>query len=124
LSEVAESLLQRGRTKQGSIFVPDLFYTECANIFWKHVRRQNIHPTHARQSLRNLTAIILFPISGTDLLHDALDLALEYGITAYDASYVALSEELRIPLVTADRKLISKLEGSGIEACWLGDLTA
>ena len=124
LSEIAESLLQRGRTSQGSIFVPDLFYTACANIFWKHVRRQNIHSAHARQSLRNLTSVMLFPVSGTDLLHDALDLALEYGITAYDATYVALSDDLRLPLVTADEKLIGKLKDSGTDIHWLGDLTA
>ena len=67
---------------------------------------------------------MLFPVSSTDLLHDALDLALEYGITAYDASYVALSDDLRLPLVTADQKLIGKLKGSGTEVHWLGDLTA
>lgn len=124
LAEIAESLLQSARTKQGSVFVPELFYTECANIFWKHVRRLNIQPAHARRSLRNLTSIILFPVSSTDLLHDALDLALEYGITAYDASYIALSEELRLPLVTADQKLIGKLKGSNTDVHWLGDLTA
>lgn len=122
LGDIAESLLDNARTGRGSIFVPDLFYLECANILWKHVRRLKILPAHARWSLGNLTSIILFPVSSTDLLHYALDLALEYGITAYDAAYVALSEELRLPLVTADQKLIGNLKGTGTDIHWLGDL--
>lgn len=122
LSEVAESLFRKAQIGGSSLFVPDLFFNECANIFWKHVRRLNIEPVHARRSLRNLTSLILFPISSTDLLLDALDLALEYNITAYDASYAALSQELKLPLITADEKLIGKLAGTGIEVRWLGDL--
>jgi predicted nucleic acid-binding protein len=124
LSDLAEDLFQRARRSTNSLFVPDLFYSECANIFWKHVRRSNISPDHAQTSLRELTSLILFTVSTTDLLLNALDLALEYGITAYDASYVALSHELRLPLVTADEKLIRKIEGSGTEVFWLGDLTS
>jgi predicted nucleic acid-binding protein len=124
LDEVARELFNRGRTGRASLYVPDLFYIECANIFWKHVRRQTIPAAHARRSLRNLNDVILFPVSSTDLLLNALDLALDFGITAYDASYVALAEDLNLPLITADRKLIGKLDGSGVEVRWLGDLPA
>ncbi len=119
LSDIAEALFETRWTS--SFFVPDIFYCECANIFWKSVRRSNILPAHAQRSLQGLMSLILFPVSSTDLVRDALDLALEYGITAYDASYVVLSEELRIPLITADRKLIANLEGSGTDIHWLGD---
>ena len=122
LSDITESLFEAPEAK--SFFVPDIFYCECANIFWKNVRRLNIEPAYAQSSLRGLMDLILFPISSTELLHNTLDLALEYGITAYDASYVALSEELRIPLITADRKLITNLQGSGADIYWLGDLPA
>lgn len=124
LSEVAESLLQRARAGRSFIYVPELFYNECTNILWKHVRKGEISAEYAHQSLRNLTSVKLFPISSTNLVHDALDLALEFGLTAYDASYVALSEDLGLPLVTADEKLIRKLDGAGIDLCWLGNLPA
>ena len=120
LSDVTEALFEAPGTK--SFFVPDIFYCECANIFWKNVRRLKIQPVNAQSNLRGLMDLIIFPVSSTELLYDTLDLALEYGITAYDASYVALSEKLRIPLLTADRKLITNLQGTGADIHWLGDL--
>ena len=114
------------RTKESELgrrrfFVSDLFYLECANMFWKYVRRFKIPQDHARKSLRNLASMALLSVSSSDLLHSALDLALEYGISAYDASYVALAQQMDLPFITADEKLIGKLKGSGTEAVWLGD---
>ena len=34
-----------------------------------------------------------------------LDAALEYGVSAYDAQFVVVARDLRVPLVTGDRKL-------------------
>lgn len=122
LSDVTEALFEAPGTQ--SFFVPDIFYCECANIFWKSVRRLSIQPAYAQSSLHGLMDLIVFPVSSTEFLHYTLDLALEYGITAYDASYIALSEKLRIPFTTADRKLVTKLKATGIDIHWLGDLPA
>jgi predicted nucleic acid-binding protein len=121
LSDVAESLFdvqRKGSRKR--FFVPDIFYPECANIFWKYVRRSQIPADHARKSLGNLQSLSLLSISNDDLLLNTLELALEYGITAYDASYAALAQELGLPFITADRKLVGKLKDSGTEILWLG----
>ena len=40
-----------------------------------------------------------------DLIHAAVDLAVKWQITVYDAAYVALAQELGARLVTADRPL-------------------
>jgi predicted nucleic acid-binding protein len=122
LKRAAEDLFQGLEENRTSLFVPDLFYTECANILWKNVRRSKVSADHARKSLRNLNSLNLLPISSGDLLLSSLDLALEHGITAYDASYIALARELELPLVTADHKLIDKLDGQAAEVLWLGDL--
>ncbi|MCA9916401.1 MAG: type II toxin-antitoxin system VapC family toxin [Anaerolineales bacterium] len=55
-------------------------------------------------------------MSTADLLTSAFDLAVHYELTAYDACYAALAQQLSLPLVTADAPLIRKLTGSGIEA--------
>jgi len=39
-----------------------------------------------------------------------LRIALSFDISSYDASYLALAEELKIPFITADQKLINKVE--------------
>jgi len=33
-----------------------------------------------------------------------------YGISLYDAYYVALADELKIPFITADKKLFDKVK--------------
>lgn len=122
LAEAALSLLQRLDDGDLSVIVPDLFYNESANIFWKYVRRARLSADDARRSLRNLISLPFTVIPSSDLVPHALDLALEYDITAYDALYVTLARELGISLITADGKLFRKLVGKVTEVRWLGDL--
>ena len=74
--------------------------------------------------MRNLNSLNLLPLSSGNLLLSSLDLALEHGITAYDASYIAPALELGLPLITADRKLFEKLNHQDAEILWLGDLAS
>lgn len=48
-------------------------------------------------------------------------IAWAYGIAIYDAAYVALAEDLGLPLITADEVLLKKMEGHSI-VLRLGDL--
>jgi predicted nucleic acid-binding protein len=123
LTEAAKRLFQSLDEGEVSLFVSDLFYRECGNIFWKYIRRHGLLVDYARRSLRNLISLPLNLVSGNDLLPSALDLAVDYDITVYDASYVVLAHDLRFPLITADRKLLRKLAGSSFDIRWLGDLT-
>lgn len=96
------------------LYVPELFYIECANILWKYVRRFEYPIEDARGHLSDLRQLDLDVIPTEDLLLMAFDLALEYEITAYDACYVALAGLLELPLITADRRLANKMRGSDI----------
>lgn len=55
-------------------------------------------------------------------MSDALEIALAYGITAYDAAYVALAQQLALPLITADARLARAMDGTAHDIRWLGDL--
>jgi predicted nucleic acid-binding protein len=44
----------------------------------------------------------------------SLAVAAKYGITGYDAQYVALAQNLAVPLITEDRKLRQAVPGVGI----------
>jgi len=102
------------QTPPARFYVPDLFYSECANILWKYTRHFGYPVENARQDVTDLLALRLQTISSADLVAPALDLALQYDITAYDACYAALAQQLNLPLVTADGPLRDKLKGSGI----------
>jgi len=123
LSDHADRLFsQLTQDPPARFYVPDLFYLECANILWKYTRRFGYPPENARQDVADLRALALTTVSAADLLEPALELAIAHDITAYDASYAALSQGLGLPLITADASLASKLEGSGLVVWKLGDL--
>lgn len=105
-------------------YVPDLFFIECANILWKYTRRFDYPAANARQDVRDLRALALRTVSTADLLEPALELALAYDLTTYDASYAALAQQLNLFLITADEALQRKLGGSQILVQTLADLSS
>ena len=121
-SDAADALFaQLAQLPPARFYVPDLFYSECANILWKYVRRFGYPAGNARQDVADLLALRLQTVSTADVLAPALALALQYDITAYDACYAALAQQLDLPLITADSPLRRKLAGSGIAIHILGE---
>ena len=103
-------------------YVPDLFFVECANVLWKYVRNYGYPAENARQDTADLRKLRLRIIRTADLITPALDLALRYDMTAYDACYSALAQQISLPLITADVILAKKMKGSGIEAHLLKEI--
>jgi len=103
-------------------YVPDLLFIECANILWKYVCNYGYPAENARQDVVDLQALALRSVSTADLLAPALELALEQDITAYDACYAALANQLHLPLITVDLALERKLQGTTINILILQDL--
>jgi predicted nucleic acid-binding protein len=106
-----------------TLYVPDLFFIECANVLWKYVRWGGLSLETAQADLADLARLGLDVTSTAGLMVDALALAQRHAISAYDACYAALAIRLDAPLVTADEKLVSTLQTSlrqpGI--IWLGE---
>lgn len=94
------------------LYVPELFYAECANVLWQCVRRANYPATEAKTSLGRLKTVGLQKVALSEWVSEALDIAIAHGISAYDACYVELAKRLEVPLVTADNKLIRALENT------------
>jgi predicted nucleic acid-binding protein len=55
--------------------------------------------------------IALYPLLDGNLRGPCIRLAIKYGLTVYDASYVALARSIDKILYTADEKLYSKTSG-------------
>jgi predicted nucleic acid-binding protein len=102
-------------------YVPDLFFVECTNVLWKYVRRFGYPSDAARQDVADLVRLPLQVASTAALAEAALSLAIAHEIAAYDAAYVALSQRLSLPLVTADERLSRRLAGTGLDVRLLGD---
>ena len=98
-------------------YVPDLFYIECTNILLKYTRRFGRSLEDSRADLLDLGRLALRVVSTAELMHDALLLAVEHDITAYDAYYAVLASRLELPLITADEKLVK-----AVSAIWIGAL--
>lgn len=101
--------------KGGSLFVPDLFFVECANVLWKRVRRGEFPESTALKYLAHLHGLALPATPTSDLMERALQLACQCGISAYDGCYAALAEQLGIPLLTADERLVGLLANTGVK---------
>lgn len=104
-----------------SFYVPDLFFVECANILWKYVWRFGYSPDAAKQDVADLVRLPVYLVSAADLVESALALSMLHRISAYDGVYVALAQQLSLPLVTADEALVHRLEGARLDVRWLGD---
>jgi predicted nucleic acid-binding protein len=90
--------------------VPDLVYGEVANALLGYVRAGRLAADDARSALRLILELPLRVVSLRTLAADALALAQEIGLSAYDAAYVLLSEASGATLVTADRRLAAAVE--------------
>ena len=103
------------------LYVPDLFFIECANVLLKYVRRFGYPPQAAQQDVADLVCLPVQVVLTAVLAEPALALATAHEITAYDAAYAAWSQRLSLPLVTADQRLVRRLDGTGLDVRFLGD---
>jgi predicted nucleic acid-binding protein len=123
LAAEAATLVRLSSDPANAFHVPDLFYVECANIFWKQAKRGNTTAARVQADTALLRAWPLISTPKFDLITPALSIALANDITAYDACYVALADRLGVPLITADQKLQTKLAGMSYAPVWLGAWT-
>ena len=101
------------------LLAPDLIEAEIGNVLWKAVRRNRISRTEAGNSLRNFAALAIQVIPTSDLLDQALQIAVDCDRSFYDSLYIALALSTKTELITADERLVNAL-GSRFPVRWLG----
>lgn len=84
---------------------PDLVYVEAANGLRNYVRARLASRADASDALASIVSFPLRVEPIVALVEPALAIALEHGLSAYDATYLALAEATGATLVTADRVL-------------------
>ena len=91
------------------LIAPDLVLAEVSNVMWKKLRRGLLLPDQVVTAARRLPQYFeqLIPIG--ELVERATELTVRLDHPVYDCFYLALAERERLPLVSADRKLIALL---------------
>ena len=85
------------------LYEPTLLAYELASVARKKVLR---YPDQRETLLQALEMSLAMEIGWVEINHlDVVSLALETGLTTYDASYLYLARNLGIPLVTFDSQL-------------------
>ncbi len=102
----------------------DLFDVECANALWKRVHREHWPIEAAQTALSRVLGLPLRRVAVTEVVGDALRLAVGLGLSVYDACYVALAVASALPLVTADRRLARAARRAGCDVlCFTEEAT-
>ena len=112
LATAAQTFLAAYSANTLDIFAPDLLLAEVGNVLWKATRLRNWPQVAARQAIADLSNLGISTYPTVNLLPNALALAVLHGITVYDALYIALAQQLKLPLYTADLRLVRALDGS------------
>ena len=90
--------------------------SELTNVLLGFVRRGSITPDQAKAMCDDAVAV-LGPRVVTVSADRVLDVALECGLTAYDAEFVVVARELGVRLATGDSAI---LRGAGDVAVGCG----
>lgn len=106
-----DQLVQGERT-----WVPALWHLELGNVLLGAKRRNRIDQAGIEAFLSRLA---VYDIAVDDQTMErawqkTLDLALQHGLSTYDASYLELALRRGLPLATLDRQLATAARASGV----------
>jgi predicted nucleic acid-binding protein len=104
-SDRAEALL----ATREALIAPDLVLAEVSNVMWKKLRRGLVPRDQVVTAARRLPQYFeqLIPIG--ELVERAAELTVALDHPVYDCFYLALAERERLPLISADGRLLALL---------------
>jgi predicted nucleic acid-binding protein len=111
-SPLASSLLSGKQT----LVSPELVLAEVLNALWRGVRQQAVDRDQLRHTATHLAHFFdeLVPLRALAIRAAHIAQALDHPI--YDCFYLALAERESALLVTADRRLLTRLGGTPWQA--------
>ncbi|MFW9779803.1 MAG: type II toxin-antitoxin system VapC family toxin [Candidatus Heimdallarchaeota archaeon] len=98
--------------KDATPVVPALFFYEIANVL-------RYKPEFGSNDVMNIIKTLLNFQFKIELLDEKLTdltakLAYQFGITIYDASYIAIGQLYQVHFITADEKLVSQIQNEQV----------
>lgn len=93
---------------------PELLMVEATNVVIKKQRRNELSLGEAKALISLLKQMPIRYFRHHSLFNSTHQIALESGLSAYDALFLALAQERGATLFTADNKLQTEAENRGI----------
>ncbi len=94
---------QRIYARNDALHTVHLLDVEFAQVLRRLVREGTLSRKRAEEAMEDLIAVRVTRYPPVVLLHRIWQ--LRQNLSAYDAAYVALAEELKAPLITRDQKI-------------------
>lgn len=91
-------------TRDPDWIAPNLWRSEFLNAILGPVRQGQLPLEHGMLLFAEAEGLVFTSADPPAPL--VLRLASDYGLTAYDATYVALAQQMSIPLITYDRQIL------------------
>jgi predicted nucleic acid-binding protein len=91
--------------RQDTLHSVHLLDVEFVQVLRRLVREGTLTPRRAAEAIDDMVALRIVRYAPVLLLQRIW--RLRQNLSAYDAAYVALAEELRAPLITRDRRIAS-----------------
>lgn len=111
-SAVADAMIAEIASR--GALVPAIWWYEIRNVLVVNERRGRIEVAQSDDFLHLLGQLPIVVVLDDDEI-DAVGLARNFGLTVYDAAYLALAQSRQVPLVTLDRKLGDAAREIGVE---------
>ncbi len=110
--------------RKTDLITVDQAFIETANALWKHVcllRRipMDKYPTLRKMIIPLITNSVAKIYSSRDLLEEATDFAIDYGITVYDAVFAILALNNKCKLASFDEKLRDTLKMKNLNIVYI-----
>ena len=105
----------RLRARREPLHVPALWRLEVVNAVWTLQRRGGISVQAADTVVDLLSSLAVIEHANEHSMHEMLALTRRHGLSSYDATYLALAYDLRLPLACKDKPLRNALSTAGVK---------
>jgi predicted nucleic acid-binding protein len=124
LPEIYTADALRLRRPDYELLVPDFFFPELGNVFWKRLRRGEASLEDAQVDLQALMGLPLKVYPSLPLMPQALDIAVRVQQAVYDCVYLTLAVVNQCQMVTADERFFNALQNDVLvsHVCWVEKL--
>lgn len=89
----------------GLFIVPELFWVEAAHVLQRRQKSGQLKPAELKRMWNDVQGLPAQSLRHAPFIIPAMEFAREHNLSVYDALYLAIADDLQIPLFTADKQL-------------------